>query len=163
MMRLELNIGSARASIIITFTLDEARAEYWLSSSLYYYYFHIRYISRLSTGWCKAKIMECSLMVFSLPEKITQNYLFLVFPKACLEQSEARRLWSRTKGVKCSSFTPLVVRKSQHWLVSSNEHGFQPLVCSLLEESALKWLTTSNNNDVLIGIIKFNNVLFLIY
>jgi hypothetical protein len=46
-MRLELNIGSARAStiitfkchIIITFKPDEARAEYWLSSSLYYYYY----------------------------------------------------------------------------------------------------------------------------
>jgi hypothetical protein len=35
-MKLELNIGSAGASINITFNLDEAQAEYWLS---YYYYF----------------------------------------------------------------------------------------------------------------------------
>jgi len=51
-MRLELNIGSARASIIITFTLDEARAEYWLSLSLYYDYFHIRW----GSSWILAQL-----------------------------------------------------------------------------------------------------------
>ena len=74
-MRLELNIGSARASIINTFTLDTL-ADCRLVGA--------KPIMILGT--------ECSLMVFSLPKKITQNYLFLVFAKACLKQSEARRL-----------------------------------------------------------------------
>jgi len=41
-MRHELNIGSAQAYINISFKLDEAQAESWVSSSLHYYYFQIR-------------------------------------------------------------------------------------------------------------------------
>jgi len=58
-MRLKLSIGSARASIIITFQWDEARAEYWLSSSLYYYYFPMRW----GSSWILAQLEPLLLLL----------------------------------------------------------------------------------------------------
>jgi len=58
----------AWASIIITFTLDEARAEYWLSSSLYYYYFHIRW----GLSWILAQL-EPPLLLLSHKRRLELN------------------------------------------------------------------------------------------
>jgi len=58
-LRLKLNLGSARASFIISLKLDEARAESWLSSSLHYYYFEMRW----GSSWILAQLEPLLLLL----------------------------------------------------------------------------------------------------